>query len=555
MLVHGFGEGLRVADRGDHLVAAAAEDLGQAGGSAGRGALGTAGWLGATGFAAALAALSTLAPHRVWGWCAAVGYLGAALAGRLPARPRRALSAGAGFSLGSALPVGSVLSLGSALAGAVLVPFTVLLATGQAQSEVLVIERSAATLLRSGTPYLADPRAVTDYNPYLPGMTLFGMPARLFGDGSAPARLAGDPRLWCAAALVACLVAAHSVLRCGATPGASARPLDAGHAIAVLVASPLVALPLCVSGVDLPLTGLLALALALAARHRPVAAGLALAAACSLKWTALPAVAVAVALLATGPGLFAAGPFGADRRAAGLFAPGRRAAVRCIVVWAGGTLTLVLPALLAAPGPLVEQVLRFPTGRGAVPTPATSPMPGRLLADLGPTGWYTAVLLLVCGGAAVAVSLVVRPPRGLVAAADRLAAGLCLAFLLAPAGRFGYFALPLLLVLWARLATDRPLGHRSPSSRPVRPSPPVPPRRPVHRMTPPASAPPTSAGSPRKAAALTMKTSSDPGHVAGPGPRLRNGQGQRRPRQLLEAAPVGGDSARPRHLLRLPPGR
>ncbi|MFD8752931.1 glycosyltransferase 87 family protein [Kitasatospora sp. NPDC059577] len=371
-----------------------------------------------------------------------------------------------------------------------------------------MIERSAATLLHDGTPYLTDPRAVTDYNPYLPGMTLFGMPARLFGDGSAPARLAGDPRLWCAAALVACLVAAHAVLRRGAAPAGSDRPLGAGHAIAVLAASPLVALPLCVSGVDLPLTGLLALALALAARHRPVAAGLALAAACSLKWTALPAVAVAVALLAAGPG--------------------RRAAVRCAAVWAGGTLALILPALLVAPGPLVEQVLLFPTGRGAVPTPATSPMPGRLLADLGPAGWGAAVLLLVCGGTAVAASLLVRPPRSLVAAADRLATGLCLAFLLAPAGRFGYFALPLLLAVWARLATGRPLGRpaaepQAPAAAGPRPPVPTPHRRhparapgpavsagrrdrdrrdqrghphpPVHRMTPPAPA-----GSPRKAA-------------------------------------------------------
>ncbi|MFJ9460433.1 glycosyltransferase 87 family protein [Kitasatospora sp. NPDC101447] len=405
------------------------------GGPAARRALGTAGWLGAAGFAAALASLSALAPHRVWGWCAAVGYLTAALAGRLPARlpTRRPARLRHAPSAGSALPVGC------ALVGAVLVPLAVLLATGRAQSEVLVIERSAATLLHSGTPYPADPQAVTDYNPYLPGMALFGMPARLFGDGSAAFRPVGDPRLWCAAALVACLAAAHTVLRRGTTPGTATRSLGAGYATAVLVASPLVALPLCVSGIDLPLTGLLALALALAARHRPVAAGLALAAACSLKWTALPAVAVAVALVAAGRG--------------------RRAAVRCAAVWAGGTLALVLPALLVAPGRLVEQVLLFPTGRGAVPTPAASPLPGRLLADLGPAGWCAAVLLLLCGGAAVAVSLVVRPPRSLAAAADRLAAGLCLAFLLAPAGRFGYFALPLLLALWARLAPAGPPGR------------------------------------------------------------------------------------------------
>ncbi|MHC8564240.1 hypothetical protein ACW23B_27745 [Streptomyces albidoflavus] len=64
---------------------------------------------------------------------------------------------------------------------------------------------------------------------------------------------------------------------------------------------------------------------------------------------------------------------------------------------------------------------------------------------------------------AVAVSLVTRPPAGCVAAADRLAVGLCVAFLFAPAGRFGYFALPLLLVVWSRLATGALPGARSPA--------------------------------------------------------------------------------------------
>ncbi|WP_406737496.1 hypothetical protein OG365_05270 [Streptomyces sp. NBC_00853] len=92
----------------------------------------------------------------------------------------------------------------------------------------------------------------------------------------------------------------------------------------------------------------------------------------------------------------------------------------------------------------------FPTGRAEVPTPASSPLPGRLLAELGPWGWYLTVGLLLAGGLAVALSLLLRPPRTVAAAADRLALGLTLAFLLAPAGRFGYLALPVLLSVWAR---------------------------------------------------------------------------------------------------------
>lgn len=64
-----------------------------------------------------------------------------------------------------------------------------------------------------------------------------------------------------------------------------------------------VALALCVSGVDLPLTGLCCPGLACAARSRPVAAGVVLAAACSQKWTVWPAVAVAVALLGWAGGI------------------------------------------------------------------------------------------------------------------------------------------------------------------------------------------------------------------------------------------------------------
>ncbi|MFD9073901.1 hypothetical protein ACFVZ2_28325, partial [Streptomyces lasiicapitis] len=82
-------------------------------------------------------------------------------------------------------------------------------------------------------------------------------------------------------------------------------------------------------------------------------------------------------------------------------------------------------------------------------------------ADLGPVGWYAAVALLLCSGLAVAASLVLRPPTDAVGAADRLAAGLAVAFLLAPAGRFGYLALPVVLIVWTRLATGaarRPTG-------------------------------------------------------------------------------------------------
>ncbi|MFG2988808.1 glycosyltransferase 87 family protein [Streptomyces sp. NPDC048257] len=365
----------------------------------------TTGWLLAAAWALSFPLLSTLEPHRLWGWCAAAGYLGAAGATVL-GRRRAALAA--------------------ALLGAVAVPLLWLVLTGQGQSEVTVIERSGRLLLESGRLYVDGPERVEEYTPYLPGMALLGVPrALLGGDGGGDGwavRLLGDARIWCAAALFGCLWAARRLI--GAGPG---------RLLPALVASPVVALPLVVSGVDLPLAGLCCLALAAAAGGRPALAGAALAGACALKWTALPAVAVAVALLAA--------------------CRGGRPAVRCALVTAGGTALLVLPGALLQPAELWRQVFAFPTGRAQVPTPASSPLPGRLLAELGPWGWYLTVGLLLAGGLVVALSLLARPPRTVVAAADRLALGLTLAFLLAPAGRFGYLALPVLLSVWARSVT------------------------------------------------------------------------------------------------------
>ncbi|WP_371675776.1 glycosyltransferase 87 family protein [Streptomyces sp. NBC_01276] len=370
----------------------------------------TAGWLLAAVWALAFPLFSPLGPHRLWGCCAAAGYLVAAGATAV-GRPRSALAA--------------------ALTGAVVLPLLYLVLTGQGQSEVGVIERSGRLLLDSGRLYVDRPSGVEEYTPYLPGTALLGLPRALLGGGDGWAvRLLGDARMWCAAALFTSLWAGRRML------GSRPSPL-----LPLLVASPVVALPLVVSGVDLPLAGLCCLALAAAVSGRPAVAGAALAAACAMKWTALPAVAVAVAVL------------GACR--------GPRAAVRCAAVAVSGTAVLVLPGVLLQPAELWRQVFAFPTGRADVPTPASSPLPGHLLAGLGPWGWYATVALLALAGLGVALSLWARPPRTVVAAADRLALGLTLAFLLAPAGRFGYLALPLLLVVWARCATPPATGGPS----------------------------------------------------------------------------------------------
>ncbi|WP_395297016.1 hypothetical protein ACF9IK_28950 [Kitasatospora hibisci] len=176
------------------------------------------GWLAAAAWAGASALFSSLGPHRSWGSIACAAYLAAAVALVLP--ERRASARAAAVALG----------------GAVVLPLFVLIAAGQGQSEVDVIERSGDLLLRHGTPYLADPQSVAEYNPYLPGMALFGLPHALLGTDGWPARLLGDSRLWCAAVFLGCLRAAAArttrPLSSGSRPGA---PL----LMAALVASPL----------------------------------------------------------------------------------------------------------------------------------------------------------------------------------------------------------------------------------------------------------------------------------------------------------------------------
>ncbi|MGW2866832.1 glycosyltransferase 87 family protein [Kitasatospora sp. NPDC001225] len=414
------------------------------------------GWLVAAGWAGAFPVVSGLGPHRSWGAWAACGYLLAALAVVLVRRRGREVS------------------VAVAALGAVLVPLLLLVLDGRGQSEVGVIERSGSLLLHTGTPYLTEPRTVEEYTPYLPGMALLGLPRALLGGSPL-----GDARLWCAAVFLVCVL----------------RTVPAGRRLgaAALTASPVVALPLCVSGVDLPLTGLCWLALVRAAERRPVAAGLALAAACALKWTAWPALAVVAALLAA--------------------TAGRRAALRGTAVAVGAAALAVLPVALRAPGPLVEQVFAFPTGRGGLPTPAASPLPGRLLADLGPAGWCAAVGLLLLAGLAVGASLAVRPPRTAPAAVHRLALGLTAAFLLAPAGRFGYLALPLVLVLLSLSSSVSPslpssVSPSLPSSVPLSLPSSVPKGLP---WAPPSSSPTTS----RRARAAS-KPSSRPWPTASP---------------------------------------
>ncbi|MFC9862238.1 MULTISPECIES: hypothetical protein [unclassified Streptomyces] len=378
-----------------------------------------------------LAAFSALTPHRVWGVTSAAGYLAAAW---LCARGRG---------------VRTVVAV--AAAGSAVLPLLVLVVLGRAQLEVEVVARSAGLLLSEGTPYSALPTGVEDFNPYLPGMAVFGLPQALLG--ASPAT---DPRLWMGAAFI----------------GALALALPAGRGrwpyVGWLAACPLVALPLAVGGVDLPVAGLMCLGLAQAGRGRAGRAGLVLGLAAALKWTAWPALPVAVVLLAVmrrAPGAhrepLLRGTGAARRRPgtrqgpAACRAPGAGpfAALRCGAVAVVTAVALVLPAALRDPGAFHAHVVAFPLGLTDAVSSAASPLPGHLLATYVPGGRTLAVLLLAASALLVCVSLLVRPPRTASAAALRLALGLLLAIAFMPATRFGYLVHPLVLAVWAATRT------------------------------------------------------------------------------------------------------
>ncbi|MFC7304124.1 glycosyltransferase 87 family protein [Streptomyces monticola] len=380
--------------------------------------------------ALALATLTDLLPHRVWGLVAAPGYAAAALAAlRHRHRHRRR-------------PRPSAVPAVIALLGTVALPLIALVALGLRQLEVTVVERSAHLLLTTGSPYVDNPSAVADFNPYLPGMALFGV-------------LPGDARWWLGGMFAATLAGAVVVAGRGRgrgpggwagqrvahmipdSPQAAARrthrPL---YLIAcALIASPLVALPLAVGGIDLPVAGLLCLGLALAGRDRPAVAGLALGAASALKWTAWPALPVALALIAV--------------------RQGRGPALRYAAVATVTAGTVVLPFALTHPSAFYANVVAFPLGLTETVSPAASPLPGHLLTAFVPGGRMIALVLLSGSALLLAVSLVVRPPATATAAAHRLALGLALAMCLMPATRFGYLVYPVVLWVMASGTPDR----------------------------------------------------------------------------------------------------
>jgi hypothetical protein len=393
-------------------------------------------------YASAAAAVSG-GRDRLWAIWAACGYA-AALAGLWLWRGRR----------------GVIAAVGVSVALAVLAPLLWLSVGYPLEDGMNVIDRAASLLLHHGSPYLPAAQVTSwiSYNPYLPVMTLFGLP-HVAGLGV----LAGNAGVWIAIGTVIPLAAAFWIAM--ARDGGRTWRQDALLATGVAVASPVVGLNLAVITTDPSVLALILLALALATRPAatqpgspqpgnpgPAAAisaratgalgaGIAIGAACDLKSTAWLAVPVLFAMFAARDGARAAWRFAAS------------AAVTVFVLIAA--LAPAALTSLAAANALIRDSVLFPLGLTRYKTPAESLLPGHLLTALGTAGHVISVGLLLAAVLGIAVSLVVRPPRDVRAAAWRLAIGLSLMFLLGPQVRFGYFLYPLGLIGYLALTQQQ----------------------------------------------------------------------------------------------------
>jgi hypothetical protein len=340
--------------------------------------------------------------HQIWGEMAAVGY-GLALAIVVVLRHARTAD----------------IALGVSFLGGLILPLGWLATSGEWQPEVGVVANSGWALIHQGTPYadpaiLAGTTNVDAYNPYLPVMSLFGLPRAFFDLG-----LLTDPRVWFG--VVFLLVFWLALREGGAKDPARWAILAAG--------SPVIAFELAVGGTDVPMVAFLCLGFAYLWVRKPVLAGLALGIGASMKATAWPALLVAIVLLWV-------------RESGRTVRRFTLAALGVIVVCLG-------PFVVGHPKAIVVNTIAFPLGLASLKSDARSPLPGYLISSTWPgTGHTVVVVMLALAGLAVAASLVFKPPRSVPRAVALLAGAMTLMFVLAPSTRVGYFIYPAGLAIW-----------------------------------------------------------------------------------------------------------
>jgi Glycosyltransferase family 87 len=377
---------------------------------------------GAALFAVGVALFGSIPVHREWGRLAIWPYAaGAVTAVFLRSRRARAWLALAMFVLAALVPVGLE---------------AVWRSTGDpgshAQSEAIITEEAARAVRHGRDPYAATyvngplharPLGTKTHFPYLPGMLVFGMPRAL--DGRSPP---ADARVAFAVVTVAVVWLA---LRRGRIAS------DAGlRAFQVLAVLPTGALLMATGGDDLPVLGLMLLAVVMADRGRVTGGAVAAGVAAAMKFTAWPLVPfLAVAIRD---------------------AEGRPVWTRFLAWWAGIVAVVVLPFVAWNPGAFVEDAVKFPLGLGHQPTPAEGASVGTLLIRAFPEvrGAVVAVILMIL----VVLTLrwlILSPPRSVPEAVAATGLVLAVAVVLAPAGRAAYVVYPVNLLVWAWMLRRR----------------------------------------------------------------------------------------------------
>lgn len=389
-------------------------------------------------FAVLTVELSSFSLYRQWGLVAIGPYAAATALSLVLWLLERRRQAQLGTQLGTPqrrLWLGRMVVFSVALLGATLLPLALQAAwrsngsTGHVQPEVQVIERAAHRLTEGHDPYqviVRHGKVVLPTNgqpsyelffPYLPLMTVFGLPASApGGDGFT------EGRIFFTAATLALAGGALAV-----TKGPQERRFRSLQVITVL---PVAALPLATGGDDLPIVAFLLLAMVLAQRRQPVWSGLVLGVVSAMKFTAWPLAALA---------LFAA----RDR-------DGRRAPGKMLL----GLLVVVVPAVtpfvFLNVTAFVQNVVLFPLGSAGVKSPAASPLPGRLLVTASPTLGHVVIGLVALAGAAFLVYRLVRSPPRTPAEVTAIAGTvMTVAILIAPTTRIGYLLYPINFFVWS----------------------------------------------------------------------------------------------------------
>ncbi|WP_244843754.1 glycosyltransferase 87 family protein [Actinocatenispora sera] len=383
------------------------------------------------GYAGIIAFNTGMPAHAQWGRIAVFGYLALTVlavvqrfAGRGLARPAvRMVLVFAGWAATTLLPL--LIEAAQRAAGA----------SGRAQDEVTVVEMAGARLVDTGSPYLSHDGIVgalpslgyLAYVPYNPGIAVFGLPRRYAGD-----QWWTDARVGFALVTAAAIVAALVLLRRLAPASVLVR------AAQVATLFPVCALTLATGGDDLPVLALCLLGLAFAVRARVddrggavwwLLSGLVVGDAAAMKLFALPVLVVLAVFVG----------FRAGGRSLGWYLT---PALALPVVTLG-------PIALRDPDGVLENLVRYPLGRGLAESPAASNLPGHLIAVLLPGGQVVAAGLLVAAGLAFVIHLLVRPPADVATVAWRVTAAMLLAICLAPATRFGYLLYPAAYAVWA----------------------------------------------------------------------------------------------------------